>query len=290
MFRPLRLEGLEDRVLLSLTVFLDGNNNCHILGVDSDQLWLKTSADQIQWSSDGSNYQNLGITTDSDATIQLGDMQKAHLVGFTGQGHSITFEGYGVSGGGGGEAGLPIDFSIEGDVKTLGGNFTVQDIQGIDVSPNVLISTRNVSSSADPISGASQGDSGNINLTSTNPDILNPLLNVNFDQPHVTVNAGAEILAQSDSSAYSSGTITLDAQNTNYALGTTISSSFAFLVRDASVNLTGATIIGGGVSIESDAGDQSLLNEFSSTGVAGEGTQPLCQSLVLFWVRNTRFR
>ena len=58
-----------------------------------------------------------------------------------------------------------------------------------------MISTRNIGGSTDQLNDASQGKSGNINLTATNPDIFNPILNVNFDQPHVTLDSGSMLLA-----------------------------------------------------------------------------------------------
>ncbi len=286
--RPLRLEVLEARVLLTLPTGNASTNSIYIPDTNSDQLYLRTVPDSqhpyddIQGSIDDSTWQDLGLNTGADATIELGDMQVAHLVGFTGMGNNITFEGAGVSGGAGGQSGSPSDFSIDGDVETNGGNFTVQFVQGIDVSANVVISTRNVGTSTDLISGASLGSSGYIDLTSTNPNILDPIGDVNLEQPHVTLDDGSELLAQSDNSAYASGKVTLDAQNTNYALGAPVGSSLAILVRDSNVNLNGATIVGGAVTIESDAGDQSLLGDLSSLNSTGAAAASILASVATY--------
>src|SRR5262249_48170229 len=124
------------------------------------------------------------------------------------------------------------------------------------------------SSSTDYLHAASVDNSGALKLTSENPDFVNPIFNVGFNHPHVTLGSGARLLAQvgEGDTTHKAGDVTLSAQHTNYSLGTSSFGGISLLARAASVNLNGATVEGGKVDIKSDAGDQDLLGELSQLG------------------------
>ena len=45
----------------------------------SQQLYLRTSSDQIQWSTDNATWMNSGVNTDADASIGLGNFDTVYL-------------------------------------------------------------------------------------------------------------------------------------------------------------------------------------------------------------------
>jgi hypothetical protein len=276
------VEALEDRTLLSVTVSGSGNT-ATILGTVGDQVWLRTSGTQFQYSTDGTNYTNLeSVSVTQDATVTLGGLGQVHVVGLAGQGHAITLQPLGAGNGSAGQLASPNLLTVEGNVTTAGGDLSILNMQGIEVDSNVVVSTRNVGASTDYLNAASVGSSGALTLTSENPDTLNPILNIGFDHPHVTLDSGARLLAQVGSgSAFSAGNVTLSARNTNYSLGSASFSSLSVLDRAATVNLDGATVMGAGVNVTSDAGDQNLLHELTSA-VGGNGGTVLAGTIQAF--------
>ncbi len=265
----LGLERLEDRTLLSVSIVPGSGNAVGILGTVGDSVWLRTSASNLQYSTDGTNYSSLGVTVTQDVTVTLGALDAVHLgsssgAQIIGQGHALTFQALGVPNGSVGQLAAPKDLSIDNTVATAGGNLSILNMQGIDVGANVTVSTRNIGTSTDYLHAASVGNSGSITLTSENPDTLNPILNVFFNNPHVNVGSGARVLAQVlATDPFKAGDVTVTAQNTNYSLGNASFSSISILARGASINLTGATVEGGNVNVSTTAGDQDLLGELS---------------------------
>ena len=155
-------------------------------------------------------------------------MDQVHLMKTIGQDHAITLQARGVPNGSAGQLASPTLLTAEDTVYTAGGDLSILNMQGIEVSANVVVSTRNVGSSSDYLHAASAGDSGALKFTSENPDTLNPILNVGFNHPHVTLDSGAKVLAQVESgSSFTGGDVTLSAQNTNFSLGTAASSYLA---------------------------------------------------------------
>src|SRR5262249_1503400 len=144
------------------------------------------------------------------------------------------------------------------------GDLSIVNVQGIEVSPNVTVSRGDVGSATDYLNAPSVGKSGDLKLTSENPDVLNPILNVHFDHPHVNVDSGARVLAHVlPTDPFEPGEVTITAHNTNLSLGSASFSSLAILAREASINLKGATIEGGSIDVSTTAGDRALLGELS---------------------------
>ncbi len=262
---PLLVERLEDRTLLTVSVVPGPGNTVGILGTVGDQVWLRTNSAagnsaQLQYSIDATNYSDLGVNVAHDTTITLGDMGHVHLMSTSGQGHAITLQALGAPSGDGGQLASPRLLTFEGTIATAGGDLSILNMQGIEVSPNVIVSTRNVGASTDYLNAPSVGDSGALTFTSENPDTLNPYLNVGFNHPHITLGSGARILAQvgAGDATHKAGDITLSAQNTNSSIASTLFSNISLLTRAASVNLAGATVKGGRVEVNSLAGDAGL--------------------------------
>ena len=270
---PLELEFLEIRTLLAVSVTYDAGNAATILGSVGDQVWLRTSGNILQYSADSAtNYTNLSLNLTQDVTLTFGDMGQVHLAGLVGEGNAFTFQALGAASGAGGQLASPNLFSVDGNVNTEGGDLSILNMQGVEVESNVTVSTRDVGSSTSYLTAASVGNSGSLTFTSENPDTLNPILNVDFNHPQITLDSGAQLLAQVlPTNPYTAGDVTLSAQNTNYSLGSSTWGDISVLAREASISLEGATVMGGSVDIESDAGDLDLLEELSELG-GGNGT------------------
>src|SRR5262245_21032479 len=217
----LALEPLEDRTLLSVSVVQNSTNNYSVLGTAGDNVWFKTTGSAVQYSTNGTNYSNVGsLSVASDASLVLGMMNQVHLSGITGQGHALQIQALGASSGAVGQLASPTLLTVDANIDTKGGALSILNMQGIEVSSGVNISTRNIGSSTDYLRAASVGNSGALKLTSENPDTFNPILNIGFNHPHVTVGSGARLLAQVDEgSSFTAGDVTLSAQNTNFSLG-----------------------------------------------------------------------
>src|SRR5208337_1257505 len=162
----LELERLEDRTLLAVTIQHDLGNAVSILGTVGDQVWLQTNTNQFQYSTDGTNYYNLGVNVSQDATITLGDMDQVHLMNTIGQGHAITLQALGAPSGGGGQLASPTLLTVEGTVYTAGGDLSILNMQGIEVESGVTVATRNIGSSTQYLTAPSVGNSGALTLTS----------------------------------------------------------------------------------------------------------------------------
>src|SRR5262249_18510903 len=159
---------------------------------------LQTSGSQVQWSPDGSSnsWQNINVALaaagqENTFTFQMSGA--VYLESFTGAGGDLTFRGAGNS-----TAAFvgPSDLHVDGNLSTLGGSLTINNVQGLDVQGDgtnpttsaVTVSTQNLDSS-----GHSQGSSGAISINVANTDPLNPTLYVNFTDPHITIGQDAKI-------------------------------------------------------------------------------------------------
>src|SRR5262249_7987374 len=143
--RRLLVERLEDRTLLSISIVGGLGNSVSIQGSVGDDLWLRTSGANFQYSADGTNYSDLGVTTSQDATIFLGSLGTVHLGTsgrdtIVGRGHAITLEAISVAGSVAGQLASPESLLIDNIVATGGGDLSILNIQGIEVSPGVTVS------------------------------------------------------------------------------------------------------------------------------------------------------
>src|SRR5262249_4787871 len=134
----LAVETLEDRTLLSVTIVPGSGNAVGILGTVGDQVWLRTNSTQLQYSTDGTNYSNLGVNVTQDAPVTLGGLAQVHLMKTPGQGHALTLQALGVPNGSAGQLASPNLLTIEDTVYTAGGDLSVLNMQGIEVDSNVV--------------------------------------------------------------------------------------------------------------------------------------------------------
>src|SRR5262249_54176310 len=145
-------------------------NAAGILGTAGDRVWLRTNAGDLEYSTDGTSYANVGVTVAQDATITLGALDEVHLGSHNGdtilgQGHALTFQALGVPNGSAGQLAGPQTLYIDNTVATAGGNLSVLNMQGIEITSNVTVSTRNVIGSTDYLNAPSAGNSGALKLT-----------------------------------------------------------------------------------------------------------------------------
>jgi hypothetical protein len=281
----LQMESLEERVVLSVSVSVD-KGELYItdnIAWNKNDVYLKSIVTNqnsaLQWSSDGVNYQDTGLTlSDADRRIALKFNGTLHLQQIETLGKSLTIDArredtFGTSWH---VAQLP-DVKIENSINTDGGNFDIKGCGLIDVGANVTISTRNIPAGADPLTANSEGVSGNISLKAFNPDPFNCFFNFNINPPKVVINSGARMLAyvpDAQQAAYQAGSIVVSASNINYKWFTTYSEIIGVVNRDAEVifasaNQASPTIVSGGsVDISTRAGenrsDLLLLQQFGN--------------------------
>jgi hypothetical protein len=227
----------------------------------------------VQWSTDGNSWTNVGVTLapagkENTFTFQLSGA--VYLKSFTGAGGDLTFGGTGAA-----AAGFigPSDLHVQGNLLTKGGKLTIFDVQGLDVESTadnpITVSTQNLDSQ-----NHSQGSSGDISVSVANTDPLNPILYINFTDPHITLGPSASILAQVTSppagTHYSAGNVTLDVTNINYSIETLLFDLFPSMQRKASIDVGDkAPIQGNNVALNAHAGDENPLVEvFSAIGLS----------------------
>ena len=279
--RRLCLETLEDRTLPSASATVSGLNVAFFSANIADAVYLQTSGNEVQWSSSGvagsfSNLVALAPSTGSNAfSFQMSG--PVYLENFIGLGGNLTFSGVGNAAGG--FIG-PSDLSIQGNLITQGGSLTVNDVQGVDIASNVVVSTRLISSTDlgnNNFTGNSVGNSGTINFSVANTDILNPTLYINFTHPHIELGSGASILAEVGSTSFTAGDVTLDVANVNYSLITQLFPELSLMDRSATITTdAGSTIAGNNVTLDAHAGDQNPLDAL--TGAVGSTAQSAQQN------------
>ncbi len=261
----LGVESLEDRTMLSISPSSADAHNVSFLGTSSDNLWLKTTTGGLlAYSDDGASYstdmgggQQIALGSGGTTTITLGDMSTLHIAGLSGAGSDVVFQTVAAANGAYGSLAEPQDVSVEGNIYTKGGNFSILNAEGIDVSPGVVISTLQTGAG-----GVSVGNSGSITLTSENPDPLNPIFNVNFVGPHVTLGPGVDLLADANNqngTTYSDGNVTLSAQNLSYSINGVGCNVLAAVSRNASLTISNGDLLQGNeVSATVNAGDITI--------------------------------
>ena len=183
-----------------------------------------------------------------DTAVKFAQVQ--NLTGSDG-GDTFTFGAQGSVQGviRGGLGGTTLDggsgtLNVTNNVLTTG-NLTIE-AGTIAVAPNVTISSRQTSG-ADPLTGASTGNSGSISMTA----------------PSITLNQGDLVLAQVElGSQFQAGNITLAAELSSVDQPTQGSST----PNQAQMKLTGAAVEGGDISITAGA---SNINYYDDLGAYG---------------------
>ncbi|MCG8448164.1 MAG: hypothetical protein MI725_01115, partial [Pirellulales bacterium] len=227
--KPL-LKQLEDRCMLSISAALAGND----ITFQGD-----TSADTIEFSVDASGQltHNLGGTggfadnNDLDSSTAGSQSRNVNTI------DSLSYQDTGKDD--------SVFFLGSNDFDFNGGSLTVNS-GSIDVAAGRIISTRQISGS-DLLNDDSSGDSGDISFTAHT----------------ITVNTGAMLLAHaSGSGGHDAGDVSISASDTDatgvewldFLLDELIAPVFGtngVYVNQASIDLSGATIKGGNVNVES---------------------------------------
>ena len=278
--KALYLESLEDRTLLSIVPSVLGNT-VTFQGTPQDSLYLQTDAAGHLQYHDGSSTsftsvlsggnpfnlqaQDTTLQVQVGGTLRLGTAAQAGL--YTG-GHALTIAGPKQSV----DPFLPkANVEIADTIDTQGGALSITYFSGITVDSGVTISTRHTGSTTNYLTAPSTGNSGTLTLEVENPDPFNPVVNVNFNYPQISVAAGAQILAQADS-GFNSGDVTLHANNTNYTLDGLTFPSEGAVFRSSAVTLadgsaTSAAIVkGNNIDIEATSGDMPVSTLLSNLG------------------------
>jgi hypothetical protein len=248
----LGFEGLESRRLLTIAVIVSGST-AKFTGSSSDNLYLKTDTnDDLEYSTDGTDYNNLSsspfnLKTQS-STVQVYVGGTLYLEGLHTGGTSLSIDGPSAQA----ASSLPkAKVSIPGTIDTQGGNLTIQDFSSIEVGTSTAgatVSTRNLGQATNYATGTSNGSSGALTLSVENPDPFNPILNVGFNYPEITVDAGSALYAQAGG-GFAAGDVTLSATNTNYTLDGLSFPTLQADVRSSAITLADAGA-GQGVVVE----------------------------------------
>ncbi len=169
---------------------------------------------------------------------------------------------------------------IQGLVDTQGGGFNVNGFSNViigtpsgEVFPQgpATISTRTTGTNTSYSSAPSTGNSGSLSITVANSDPNNPILNVGFNAPAITVEPGSDLFAQATNS-YQAGGITLKANNTNYTLDGLSFPTLEATMRQSTVDFMDSTagsptvVDGGTIDIEANAGDIPLVSTLAGSG------------------------
>ncbi len=257
------LEVLENRTMLSVSAKVTGADVDFTSRFTTDSVYLRTASSQVEWSTDGTTWSSSDSSGTSLPKVAAGvsndfkfDMSGGvYITGFTGAGGGLTFEGGSTTLG---EFIGPSDVTIQGNVSSQGGDLTINHVQGVDVGSGLSVSTRDISAAdlaANKFTGNSVGNSGALSMKVNNTDVLNPILYVNFNAPHIEIGSGASMLADA-SSGFTAGAVTMDVTNINYSLQTQLFTLFQGMSRNAEISVdSGATIEGETVSLDADAGD-----------------------------------
>ncbi len=254
----LTVERFEDRILLSeqpasATQMFNLSNN-----TDYGTLYLQEDmfSKNLQYSTDGTSWStllNIGTGT-GPITINESSLQAINS--------SLN-------------AG---DVVISGNIYTNGRDFEIDAQGSIWVKPNVVISTQ---STAFTIGGGvvSQANSGSLTLDVENP----PAIMVSQNSPSITIDTGAQLLANainSNGSNYTSGNVTLTNTASEISLNVPILTNFGADYSTSSIDLNQNAIVkGANVTINATAGDVNPLNTLAQDigGTAGSAVSGLLQ-------------
>jgi hypothetical protein len=234
---PLSLERLEDRTLLDAPA---GAGQLFNLSSSSStgSLYLRESAGYIQYSTDDATWANFQpIAGTGPIQINQTTLQTALGTGTT----------------------VPGAYVFVGSITTNGRELDVSAPGSIEVQSGVVLSTQNTSFQI----GAgvvSQSDSGALSLDVENPQgVL-----VSSAAPHITIDSGAQLLANAVNSAvsnYAAGNVTLKVVASQLSLNVPILANLGADTQTASLDVnSGATIRGKDVTISAQAGDVNPLD------------------------------
>jgi hypothetical protein len=242
---PLSLERLEDRTLLT-----------GLADAGAGQLFNFSSS-----SNNGKLYlqenfltQNIEYHTDSNTNWSV--LQS--LAGTTG---AITIDQTLLQSKLGSGNPVPGDYVIAGSIFTFGRDLNIKAPGSIEVQSNVVVSTRLAAiGSANPTLAAttpSTGDSGALSLDVENPrGVL-----VSSAAPHITIDSGAQLLANSTGNGYAAGDVTLTVVSSQLSLNVPLLANFGADTQTASIDLNNsATIKGANVTISAQSGDVNPLS------------------------------
>ena len=271
------LERLENRMLLAFTAAVNGQTVTFTSSDTTDSLYLQTdtTSGHLEWQdSNSSKWNDLGFVPGQggDAKVTLEVYNPVHLGPIVGGGDNLTFEGY-SAGNSSGMAGFigPSQVYVDNNIHTEGGGLTIQYVQGLDVSSNVVVSTRELEnysslSSSQEQNNASTGNSGAITFGVGNLDPLNQIFNPALQTPQINIDQGALVLANT-TVGYSSGDINFSATNESWNLSGlgALGGSLSLLAREADIYVdNNAVISGNDVSLGSQGGDESIIQYASS--------------------------
>jgi trimeric autotransporter adhesin len=274
------LEELENRTLLSVTASVSGHT-ATFTGTslaDNDNLYLMSQGGALEYNTDGSsNYTAVGLQLNADTTLNINIGGTLHLEGLaTTKTAALTIDTTGASG-------ILASIDIAGNILTSGGNLTISGYQNITVDPGVIVSTRQLASGGNPLTDVSTGNSGNITFSVENSDQYNPILNIRFQTPTITIGSNAQILANTtitqggslvpSPNGYQGGEITITATNTSYNVSVAPATDLSLLDREADLYVDSSAVIrGNDVTLTATGGDVSIINpnETGSGGTAGQ--------------------
>jgi hypothetical protein len=331
--RPGFLEPLEDRLVPAILAEypdsdVDADTSNYVLNLSasgSSSLYISTdSTGNIQWSDNGTAWKNKsseGLVRKAgegrDLLVQVFYFDTIYIGKFVGSGKNIAFQTSPVSATplnllalGSSDLYVPTDIIVNGDIYTNGGNLAIKHpvtggLESIKINAGATISTRNIGAPAYEVStdlaalhanenGSSSGNSGSIEFKAQNSDPYNPLFNIGFNHPNITVDAGAKILANvAKTDIYKGGDVSLQARNFNLSINGLFFNDLAVAKREANVTISsGAIVRGDSVEINSYAGDLPLIETIAqaafgedttasewATGLAQNGLDALSEQL-----------
>ncbi len=271
------LERLENRMLLAFNPVVDNLKVTFTSSDTTDSLYLQTdpTSGHLEWhDSNSTSWNDLGFVPgqggESDVTLEV--YNPVHLGTIVGGGGKLVFEGY-SAGDSSGMAGFigPSHVYVDGNIHTAGGGLTIQYVQGLDVSSNAVVSTRELMnysslSSSQEQNNASTGNSGAITFGVGNLDPLNQIFNTALQTPQINIDQSALVLANT-TVGYQAGEINFSATNVSWNLSGlgALGGSLSLLAREADIYVDNDAVISGNdVSLTSQGGDESIIQYASS--------------------------
>ncbi len=231
----LRLEPLEDRVLLAVTASIQNEVNGAILEVG-----LSKQGDAATLSVVGSALQVAGMSVDGaySHSFSLSSFQGIDVEGndtATGGEQSVILQNV-VALAGELTTNAITDLTVNGSYLAAGGVELEAD-GTLTLAASATLSTRQIAQGADPSSAALTGNSGAISLES----------------PSISLGTGSQLLAQVNAgSPFHAGNVTLEAADSSLRQATVVAPIDANSLT-GTINVTGATISGADVEIKSEA-------------------------------------
>jgi len=135
---------------------------------------------------------------------------------------------------------------------------------------HIIVSTRDLANvfTGNHFTDASTGNSGTLTFDVKNSDPFDPIPFAINTSPHITINSGADLLAQAinNATSFTDGDVSLTVTNTNLSLDLLVYADIGVVVRDARIMIDqNVTIQGGAVDIEATGGDIALANQLNQS-------------------------